>query len=154
MEDYLPILRSLADAGVEFAAIGTWALKVYFPEKMKDYVLHDCDVVLAPDLGNVRLAIDLLIENGWETSIWGECVDANVSPSMLSGKYYVRAIAGDLRLDLTYECAISWIKMQSSIVHHLGTPLASISNIMQLRKLKFEAQGGTDALAAFTWAQE
>jgi hypothetical protein len=136
MEDYLPILRSLVDAGVEFAAIGTWALKAYFPEKLKNYVLHDCDVALAPDLENVRRAIHHLNENGWQTDIWGECVDANVSPDFLRGKFYIRATQGKLTLDLTYECLIDWQETWPEIRVQDGIPLASIAQILKLKHAK------------------
>ena len=141
MEDYLPILRSLADAGVEFAAIGTWAMKVYFPEKLTDYQLHDCDVVLAPDLENVRWAIHNLNESDWETRIWDERVDANVAPDFLLGKYYVRATQGKLTLDLTYECLIDWREMRPKISVRNGIPLAAIAHTLQLKRAKALLQG-------------
>jgi hypothetical protein len=136
MEDYLPILRALSDAGVEYAAIGTWALKAYFPAKMADYLLHDCDVVLAPDAANVRLTIAVLTAQHWEVCIWGELVDARTPASDFVGKYYMRAMQGNLVLDLTYECIIEWAQMASQKTNIAGVCMAAVCDIVQLKRCK------------------
>ena len=136
MEEYLPILRSLHLAGENYAVIGTWALKVYFPELMREYALHDCDVVLAPDEANVRRAIAALNAQGWETSVWDECVDAGSPSTDFVGKYYVRAKQGELVLDLTYECMIDWAQMGPARVLTDRLWLASVTDIATLKRLK------------------
>jgi hypothetical protein len=136
MEDYLPVLRCLHLAGVNYAVIGTWALKAYFPAKMADYVLHDCDVVLAPDEANVRLAVQILNAEGWETRVWDECVDAGSSSADFVGKYYVRAKQHELVLDLTYECLIAWPHMNAHRLLVDGRWLASVGDVATLKRWK------------------
>jgi hypothetical protein len=136
MEDYLPILRSLRLAGVNYAVIGTWALKAYFPAKMADYELHDCDVVLAPDEPNVRLAIAVLTAQLWEVRIWEELVDAGTPSPDLVGKYYMRARQGNLVLDLTYECIIEWPQMAAQRANIADVWLAAVGDIAELKRSK------------------
>ncbi len=140
MEDYLPILRSLHRSGVNYAVIGTWALKAYFPDAMGEYALHDCDLVLAPDEANVRRAIAALNAEGWETRVWDECVDAGSSSADFIGKYYVRAKHGDLVLDLTYECMIDWAQMEATRMLFDRLWLASVTDIATLKRLKGTAR--------------
>ena len=139
MEDYLPILRSLHHQGVNFAAIGTWALKGYFPEKLQHYVLQDCDIVLAPEEGNIRVAISVLNVNGWATTVWDESVDAGTPSLEFVGKYYVRAKQKDLVLDLTYECLLDWQEIQASRQMLMGLPFASLAHIALLKRTKGRA---------------
>ena len=136
MEEYLPILRSLHALGVKLAVIGTWALKAYFPEKMRDYVLQDCDLVLATEEANIRLAIAILNQKSWTTTVWEEHVDAGTPSPEFVGKYYVRAKQANLVLDLTYECKLDWQQMEAGIQWKLGLPLASLDNIVQLKRAK------------------
>lgn len=147
MEDYLPILESLRQAGVAYAAIGTWALKVYFPEKMADYTLHDCDIVLAPTEDNVRLAIQVLQQQGWQTMVWGNAVDAGTDFAELAGKYYVRATSGEWVVDMTYECAIDWSAMAGELQFLHGLPVAALAHIFALKRRKEGHAGEADALA-------
>ncbi|HEX2900399.1 MAG TPA: hypothetical protein VHS96_11830, partial [Bacteroidia bacterium] len=95
MESYLPILHSLSALGVRFAVIGTWALRAYFPTEMKDYQLHDCDLVLDPAGENILEAIRILDEKGWNVTSWDEPVHADVEGSLLSGRFYLRARKAD-----------------------------------------------------------
>ena len=141
MEEYLPVLQELTRGGVRFAAIGTWALKVYFPEKMRDYVLHDCDIVLDPDFENVRLAIRVLRTAGWRVSVWGEEVSAAVPADFLRGKYYLRAVKDALNLDLTYECAIAWREMEAEMVELHALPIASVAHVFHLKRKKASEAG-------------
>ena len=136
MDDYLPILRCLHLAGVNYAAIGTWALKAHFPDAMGEYALHDCDLVLAPHPENIGLAIAVLNAQGWETSVWGEWVDEHTHYVEIEGKYYVRAKHRELVLDLTYECMIDWAQMGPARVLVDGLWLASVTDIATLKRLK------------------
>jgi hypothetical protein len=148
MEDYLPILQLLHSSGVQFAAIGTWALKVYFPDKMADYVLHDCDVVLAPDLENVRRAIRVLRAAGWEVTSWDEPVFPDAAAAALNGRFYLRAFSGPLTLDLTYECLIDWDTMKQGITLQASVPLASVKDIFTLKLQQGTEKGDLAAYAA------
>jgi hypothetical protein len=139
MENYLPILRSLHHHGVNFAAIGTWALKGYFPEKLQHYVLQDCDIVLAPEEKNIRLAISVLNANAWATTVWDQSMDAGTPSPEFVGKYYVRAKQKDLVLDLTYECLLDWQEIQASRQLRMGLPFASLAHIALLKRTKGRA---------------
>jgi hypothetical protein len=137
MEDYLPILQALGAASVQYCVIGTWALKAYFPSEMHDFVLRDCDLVLAPGLDNVRLAIATLQAAAWQSAVWGHAIDANVSADALRDKYYVRGKKGNLVLDMTYECAaIAWPTFQAEVLVWQQIPLASVEHIATLKRLK------------------
>lgn len=140
MEDYLPILRALHLANVSYAVIGTWALKAYFPDAMREYALHDCDLVLAPEQGNIGLAIAVLNAQGWEARVWGELIDQQVSSVEFEGKYYVRAQQGDLVLDLTYECMIDWDEMEANRGIWNGLWLASVTDLATLKRIKGTAR--------------
>lgn len=141
MEAYLPILRSLKEGGVEYAVIGTWALKAYFPEQMQAYAVHDCDVVLQPDWGNVRLAVRILIHMGWEVSVWGQSVDAQFSVGDVAGKFYLRAGKDALSLDAIYECPLAWDRMAAARMSLLGMPLAAMEHIAELKWMKAREHG-------------
>ncbi len=149
MEAYLPILRSLRDAGVEYAAIGTWALKIMFRDKMPGYVLRDCDVVLAPNETNIMLAVRLLNAAGWATCLWGIPVNDATNFSEFAGKYYVRATQGELVLDLTYHCMIPWEAMWSQMQVASGVHVASLTHILSLKRYKAIESGTIEALE--TW---
>lgn len=103
---------------------------------MKDYQLHDCDLVLDPAGENILEAIRILDEKGWNVTSWDEPVHADVEGSLLSGRFYLRARKADRVLDLTYECAIPWEEMKSGIVLDGGLPLASVAQIVTLKRLK------------------
>ena len=149
MELYLPVLQKLTQSGVEYAAIGTWALKVYFPAQMRDYVLHDCDLVLAPSLENVQLASETLKEDGWEVKVWEEALPEDLTESFLKGKYYLRARKLDLALDLTYECRIPWEEMVQTSDPRMGVRLAAVAHILALKYQKMLEQGNEDAFKRF-----
>ena len=137
MEAYLPILQSLSAAGIAYCTIGTWALRAYFPLEMQDYVLQDCDVLLEPGWENVRHAISVLQEKGWQVTVWEQDLDANVTAAFLQGKFYLRARLAALTLDLTYECAsIQWQAIEAEMAMWQRLPLASIRHIAVLKRLK------------------
>lgn len=141
MEAYLPVLRLLVEADVRLALIGTWALKAYFPDEMRDYVLRDCDAVLEPSLENVRRAIGTLLQAGWPPMLWGEPVDAQVGAERLQGKFYLRAERDELCLDLTYECPIGWGELVAGCEWRNGVPLAAANHIWHLKALKAQGMG-------------
>lgn len=148
MEDYLPILNALAAAGVEHAMIGTAALKLHFPTKMADYALKDCDLVLAPDEKNVLLAIAVLRAEQWEVFSWEKPVFPNATMQELTGRFYLRATKGALMLDLTYECRIPWEEMVVGRLSHGGLQLASVNDILELKRQQGVEKGDLSAYQA------
>lgn len=149
MEAYIPILRAFVGEDVEFAIIGTWALKVHFPEAMGDYVIHDCDLVVRPVEENVRRAVKVLLSANWKVTAWEEEVGESISMPDLVGKYYLRARTGELTLDATYECPIAWEDMEKGIEWRNGLPLASVEDILQLKRLKARDAGTVEATEEF-----
>lgn len=141
MEDYVSILKAFVNADIEFAVIGTWALKCYFPKEMENYPILDCDLVLNPDIQNIQKAFEELKKNGFRPSVWGKVFEKMPSQENLAGKFYMRAEKNRLRLDLTYECEwIEWEKMKSETVWVNEIPLASISHIKMLKEIKGQAK--------------
>ena len=137
MEAYFPILNALHEAKVEFAIIGTWALKLYFPFKMADYELNDCDLVMDPSIKNIRKAIKVLKADEWQVKVWEDEVTEIVKWAELKGKYYLRATKDALRLDLTYENnLVPWPVMVGTIQWRCELPLAHLINVKFLKEMK------------------
>lgn len=149
MEAYIPALQSLVGEGVEFAIIGTWALKVHFPVAMRDYVIRDCDIVLQPTEENLRRAVRVLRGDGWRVTAWEEEVWDDFSGGDLAGKYYLRARFGELTLDATFECQIPWEAMAAGIDWRDGLPLASIKDILDLKRRKAVDAGQVEETEEF-----
>lgn len=149
MEDYLSILQVLQREGVQYCVIGTWALKVYFPQEMKDYVLRDCDIVLSSSINNLHKAISVLKQENWQVTLWNEPIPLEANDTFFLGKYYIRAKKEDFVLDLTYEPKISWKELATSISYVLDIPLASIEHILILKRKKAIDAGTLDAFQNF-----
>ncbi|TAE11848.1 MAG: hypothetical protein EAZ95_13125 [Bacteroidetes bacterium] len=145
MTTYLPILQALQTSGVAYRVIGTWALKAYFPVPLQDYVLQDCDIAIAPDLANIRKAIEVLEQNAWRVTVWDEPVPTDVFDAFWVGKYYLRGRQASLVLDLAYECALAWDALATSPTWFEGVPLASIPNILALKRAKAIDKGNLEA---------
>ncbi len=137
MDAYFPILQQLSRANIQFAIIGTFALKHHFPEKMATYTLGDCDLIIQPNLPNINLAISVLRENDWKVSLWEQEVNSNLEWTLLEGKFYLRATQNELQLDLTYECPwIPWVEMESGINRVGYLPIAAIKHVKRLKQIK------------------
>lgn len=135
MKEYISILQQLYRADVMYVAMGTWALKYYFTTQMKDYVLQDCDIVLAPTLNNLHKAIQVLQAENWETTVWNENIPLNAPQDFFQGKYYIRAKKGSLILDMTYEYAIDWETLWACAIE---TKQISIASVLHILMLKYE----------------
>jgi hypothetical protein len=144
MEEYLPILEELQNSNVTYKVIGTWALKAYYPKEMQDYSILDCDLVLFPSLENIYEAIKILTENNWTVTVWEQPIPLNAPHKFFEGKFYMRGKQKSLILDLIYECIIPWEDLYISENWISGIPLASISNILPLKKLKASEQNTLD----------
>jgi len=96
----LAVLRDLAQAG-RFAVTGGLALRLVAPEAL-DRPPSDVDV-LVPE---VREAIEPLVcrlqERGFAVTSWGEPVTGPLTPRLIAGRVYLRAIRSGLTIDLTF----------------------------------------------------
>lgn len=133
-DPYASLLQHLQRAGLPFAVIGTYALRAYYPDALRDYALPDCDAVL-PDSA-LNPAIGLLLRAGWQLSLWGEPVLGPVNAAEANGKFYLRARQGAHTLDLTYECPIAWADMGPGRVMAGGIPYAALAHVVALKRLK------------------
>lgn len=140
MSRYLPILRQLQGAKSPFIIIGTYALKYCYPDKMHDYAVSDCDLVIPDDLATIRTAIRVLRQAKWETTLWQETIDEEVQAASLSGKYYIRAKKEDLIIDLTFESPfISFEQLFERHQVQRGLICASLDDILYLKRIKGRA---------------
>jgi hypothetical protein len=149
MESYLPILQNLTQHKVQYVVIGTWALKALFPKTMQHYEIHDCDIVLLPTHKNIRKAIEVITQARWQASVWNVLISSEVEAHFLVGKFYVRAQNENLVLDMTYECALNWDILTKDIILYHHIPLASIENILILKRLKAQENDTLPALEEF-----
>lgn len=137
MSDYQAILEVLAKNQLSFLVTGTWAVKQVFPEKLKDYQVADCDIIMPNDILQIRKAIKLLNSLQWETSVWEEIVDENVSEKFLKGKYYIRCRYQQLTLDITYENDhFSWSELNDNTSYCANYQMVALDKILKLKKIK------------------
>ena len=149
MNAYFDILQILQNAKIDFAVIGTGALKCYCPESMKSYQLRDCDIVISPHYKMIRNTIGILNENNWDVTVWNEKITDTVSEEFLQGKYYIRATKDGKILDITYECRIDWEKIMPARIFYNGLPLASFDHILELKREKMIEQNNLEAFHKF-----
>lgn len=141
MNGYRKILDEFSKHGLEFLITGTWALKLAYPEKLKDYSVRDCDIIIKNDLVQIRKAVDLLLKNGWETTIWEEKIDFNITLEKLEGKYYIRARFQNHILDITYENKYySWQILNDQKIKCEQFKMVSLEHILALKKIKGRPQ--------------
>jgi hypothetical protein len=145
MKAYLPILQAMHTSGVAYRAIGTWALKAYFPTELQDYVLQDCDIAISPTIENIRKAIEVLEQNAWDVTVWDAPVPVGAGEAFFQGKYYIRGRQASLVLDLAHECVVDWAEVVTSPTLYEGVPLASILHILTMKRAKATEKGTLDA---------
>ncbi len=137
MNSYILILQQFNQQQIPYAVIGTWALKWMHPNIMQDYVVKDCDLLIANNITTIRQAIDILQKASWTVSVWETTINEMVDADFLKGKYYLRATKDDLILDLTYECPfIAWttILNRQQVVRELT--IANQIDILYLKRIK------------------
>lgn len=69
---HLRVLARLNRARVEYLLIGVLAINHYADDPGSAYATADCDVLLLPDLGNLRRAMRCLLAEGFELTAGGE----------------------------------------------------------------------------------
>lgn len=137
MQEYFNILRAFNENQIKYLAIGTWALKMYFPEKMKDYEINDCDILIENDIHEIRRLIKLLINYEWQVEVWNEEINESVKTNFLKGKYYIRVLKGNLCLDISYEYPlVYWADIYNDKIRLNSFYLASVNDIFFLKKAK------------------
>lgn len=141
MQEYFDILKVFNENQIEYLIIGTYALKIYFPEKMNDYKINDCDILIENDIHEIQILIKLLIKFDWQVEVWNIAIDESVEAEFLKGKYYIRALKDDLCIDISYEYPlISWENIHGNKSELNEFPLASINDIFLLKKAKGTAK--------------
>jgi hypothetical protein len=133
---YIQTLLALRNSGLEFAAIGTFALKLYFPAQLADYTLKDCDLVMPWNMEQIKLAVATLENLGWKCSVWEEDLPKELSEEWLEGKFYLRARQEAYIIDLTYEPVIAWEEMAMGITLKNHVPCASLEHVLALKRIK------------------
>jgi len=137
LEKYVSILRELSAKEIDYVTIGTWALKRLFPDRMQNYPIKDCDLIIRNDLTEIRKTILLLHNANWQVTVWESDVDELVEAEFLKGKFYLRAKKAQLTLDITYECPfISWQALSGEASTIEGCKIASLQHILHLKRLK------------------
>lgn len=133
-DPWLESVRQLHEAGVPLLAIGSWALHLHgcLPE---DYLLPDADLVLAPDEAGVQRAGTMLLAQGWTLWRWQEPVYTVPPLQELLPAFYLRALRGEARLDLTVAgLQPDYQEMQTRSCMRHGVPLACVEHILQLKR--------------------
>jgi hypothetical protein len=137
MKMYREILQQFSNNGVNYVAIGTWALKHAFPEKMKEYRVNDCDIFIKHNISTIRTLIKILDDNIWKVSLWEKVIDEDIKIEDLKGKYYLRAKKDDCVMDITYESQyISWIDLLRESSQIKNCTIASLHHILSLKRIK------------------
>lgn len=137
MKNYFEILNAFGNENIPYVAIGTWALKLAYPEKMNNYKINDCDIIVENDIRIIKKIIRILKAKNWITTVWEVEINDKVSEQFLLNKYYLRARQGVLTLDITYECPyIAWesLNTQKRIIKSFN--LASLQHIIHLKRIK------------------
>lgn len=134
---YKKILQLFTEHELEYAVIGTWALKYLYPDRMNDYHPKDCDLLIPGSFEQIRRFIILLENEKWQILLWERPISSDVPPSELPGKFYIRAVREDLQLDLTYENDhFSWEEILRKSTLTKGIRTASLKQILFLKSLK------------------
>ena len=102
MENYFEILKTFEEEKIQYVAIGTWALKLVYPQTMRNYTINDCDLIIENDIQNIRKIIHVLKQKNWIVTVWEVEIDTTVKEDFLLNKYYLRAKKGntDFRYNL------------------------------------------------------
>lgn len=134
---YREILQQFSNNGVDYVAIGTWALKHAFPEKMKEYRIKDCDILIKLNISTIRTLIKILENNSWKVTLWEKAINEDIKIEDLNGKYYLRAKKDCCVMDITYESQyISWIDLLRESLQIENCTIASLHHILSLKKIK------------------
>ena len=97
-------LARLLTADGEAVVIGSFGTWLTVPQVL-GHVPHDLDLSLTDDITVIRHKIHMLEERGFAVYSWQDRVGTDVSPALLKGRYYLRAIRDGLTIDMTYELA-------------------------------------------------
>lgn len=73
---HLRVLARLNRLSVDYLLIGVLAINHYADDPASAYSTQDCDVLLKPDLGNLRRAVRALLAEGYELSAGSEPLPA------------------------------------------------------------------------------
>lgn len=129
------LIRELADV-VPFVVIGSAALGVYVPAVIPRQP-SDVDLLVPGDLTQLNQLCSALSRRGFSLWTWGERVQLPLKQVELKGRFYLRAICGEVCLDLTYECP--WVPFASAWQQRVlwrGIPLASLTHITRLMAVR------------------
>ncbi|MEL6558092.1 MAG: hypothetical protein AAFQ94_07905 [Bacteroidota bacterium] len=141
MSKYHEALNTLVDLQVDFLITGTWALKEVYPDKLKNYKVTDCDIIVPNEMSTIRKAIGLLKSIGWKTSVWEVVIDENVAADFLTGKYYIRCKHQEFVLDITYENDYyTWEELNEGKTDLANYQMVALNKILRLKKIKNRSQ--------------
>lgn len=127
---YLRTLRGLVAAGVEFCALGTFALRQQHPALRRRFVA-DCDIMLPFDPARLTALARHLQAAGWHLTLWEQPVLLPLTAGALVGKYYLRARQGGAVLDCAYENdCLTWPDFMAHRGWYNKLPLLSAAHIL------------------------
>lgn len=127
---YRSTLRDLMAAGIEFCVIGSFALRLQCPALPSRFV-HDCDLMLPPDVASLNALAQHLQTAGWAVTLWEAPVQLPLAAEQLAGKYYLRARQAGAVLDCSYENDyLTWPEFIARLRWQDGLPLLLPEHIL------------------------
>jgi hypothetical protein len=138
-------LQQQAAKGRKFVVIGTYGISLSHPSLLFEPP-RDCDLLIPFDLNELSSWIKDLVQNDYQTTLWGKTIEDSIVRAELVGKFYVRATPvgknssnklSQLVIDLTYECPyLSFSESYSKHTIIQGIPVADIQHILRLKAIR------------------
>ena len=135
-DPYQATLHHLTQNNFPYLLMGTYALKLQYPDRMADYAVTDCDLLLPPDPVIVQQFVSTLMAAGWALTLWEEPLTGEEPAETYTGKFYVRAQRESAQLDLTYESPQDWPTAQAAAQTVNGLPVLATDQLLWLKSLK------------------
>ena len=120
-----------------FLYIGSYALRVWYEEKLAGFQPPDVDVLVHGSDQDLLSLLASLVQKKWDVHVWGEKFSARWTVEFLRGKWYVRITKGRVVCDLSFEYPYLDISQtfQSSVIH-ADHPMCSLEDLWYLKLLK------------------
>ncbi|HTF81055.1 MAG TPA: hypothetical protein VL947_05005 [Cytophagales bacterium] len=89
---------------LRFAITGSVGLVLHKPNFGEVYgPIHDCDIFIDKEKQSLALSVQILWDEDWSVSVWGQEVLPPYKYDLLKGKIYLRGYKEGHQVDITYE---------------------------------------------------